>query len=159
MAVTINWDGDTTGLSNISGQLFKVSDRVFSVSELIGGFINYEQASGTTTLEITESDITDLSESVGCVYYAVGNWVVATTEGGTKEGLTIEKGTYFGKVADNIYTTSLTLPNAEEINTPLATIEYNGQTIAQLNAGETCILKCAGLPMETDIIIKINEVN
>lgn len=49
-----------------------------------------------------------------------------------------------------------------EINppaTPLATIEYNGETIAQLNAGETCTLKCAGLPMETDIIIKINEVN
>ena len=47
-----------------------------------------------------------------------------------------------------------------EVNAkPLAEITYNGETIAQLNARETCTLKCAGLPMETDIIIKINEVN
>ena len=54
--------------------------------------------------------------------------------------------------------------NYNEVNgivetTPLAEITYNGETIAQLNAGETCTIKCAGLPMETDIIIKINEVN
>lgn len=49
--------------------------------------------------------------------------------------------------------------NTEEVNLPLAEITYNGQTIAQLNAGETCTLKCAGLPMATDIIVKINEVN
>ena len=54
---------------------------------------------------------------------------------------------------------AITLPNAKEETKPLAEITYNGETIAQLNAGETCTLKCAGLPMETDIIIKINEVN
>lgn len=45
-----------------------------------------------------------------------------------------------------------------EINAPsyLAEITYNGETIAQLNAGETCTLTCANLPMETDIIVKVN---
>lgn len=47
--------------------------------------------------------------------------------------------------------------NYNEVNAkPLAEITYNGETIAQLNAGETCTLKCAGLPMETDIIVKVN---
>ena len=52
----------------------------------------------------------------------------------------------------------ITNTNYNEVNAkPLAEITYNGETIAQLNTGETCTLKCAGLPMETDIIIKINE--
>lgn len=47
--------------------------------------------------------------------------------------------------------------NYNEVNAkPIAEITYNGETIAQLNAGETAVLKCEGLPMETDIIVKIN---
>ena len=45
-----------------------------------------------------------------------------------------------------------------EVNTPpLAEITYNGETIAQLNAGETAVLKCAEKRMITDITIKINS--
>jgi len=47
--------------------------------------------------------------------------------------------------------------NYNEVNAkPLAEITYNGETIAQLNAGETCTIKCAEKRMITDIIVKIN---
>ena len=62
---------------------------------------------------------------------------------------------------NDVLTSGGVIVNSAEVNPPsyLAEITYNGETIAQLNAGETCTIKCAGLPMETDIIIKINEVN
>lgn len=61
------------------------------------------------------------------------------------------------EVDDTYGTWYIANTNYNEVNaTPLATIEYNGETIAQLNAGETAILKCEGLPLETDIIVKVN---
>lgn len=54
--------------------------------------------------------------------------------------------------------------NYNEVNAkPLATIEYNGQTIAQLNAGETCTIKCGPTEdtkyvMASDVVVKVNEV-
>jgi hypothetical protein len=64
------------------------------------------------------------------------------------------------EVDDTFGTWYISNTNYNEVNAkPLAEITYNGETIAQLNAGETATIKCAGLPMETDIIIKINEVN
>ena len=60
-------------------------------------------------------------------------------------------------VDDTFGTWFISSTNYNEVNAkPLAEITYNGETIAQLNAGETCTLKCAGLPMETDIIVKVN---
>ena len=48
--------------------------------------------------------------------------------------------------------------NYNEVNAkPLAEITYNGETIAQLNAGETCTIKCEEKRMITDIVIKINS--
>ncbi len=41
---------------------------------------------------------------------------------------------------------------------PLATITYNGETIAQLNAGETATLSCEGMKMASDVVVKVNEV-
>lgn len=64
------------------------------------------------------------------------------------------------EVTDDFGTWYKANTNYNEVNpteTPIATITYNGETIAQLNAGETVILKCEGLPMETDIIVKVNE--
>lgn len=63
------------------------------------------------------------------------------------------------EVDDTFGTWYITNTNYNEVNaTPIATIEYNGQTIAELNAGETATLSCEGKKMLTDLVIKINEV-
>lgn len=47
--------------------------------------------------------------------------------------------------------------NYNEVNaTPLVTIEYNGSTIAELNAGETATLSCEGKKMVSDVVVKVN---
>lgn len=50
--------------------------------------------------------------------------------------------------------------NYNEINAPsyLAEITYNGETIAQLNAGETATLSCEGKKMVSDVVVKVDEV-
>ena len=61
---------------------------------------------------------------------------------------------------DNIFGTwFIANTNYNEVNTPapaLATIEYNGSTIAKLNAGEKATLPCKDLPMASDVVVKIN---
>ena len=46
----------------------------------------------------------------------------------------------------------------EEETKPLAEITYNGETIAQLNAGETATLSCKDKKMVSDVVVKVNEV-
>ena len=49
--------------------------------------------------------------------------------------------------------------NYNEVNkSSLVTIEYNGSTIAELNAGETATLSCNGFAMASDVVVKVNEV-
>lgn len=62
------------------------------------------------------------------------------------------------EVDDTFGTWYIANTNYNEVNpTPLATIEYNGQTIAQLNAGETATLSCEGKKMASDVVVKVNE--
>ncbi len=47
--------------------------------------------------------------------------------------------------------------NYNEVNaSSLVTIEYNGSTIAELNAGDKATLSCAGMKMASELVIKIN---
>lgn len=49
--------------------------------------------------------------------------------------------------------------NYNEVNAkPLAEITYNGETIAQLNAGETATLSCEGMKMASDVVVKVGMV-
>lgn len=59
------------------------------------------------------------------------------------------------EVTDTFGTWYIANTNYEE--TYLATIEYNGQTIAELNAGETATLSCEGKKMVTDLSVKIES--
>lgn len=43
----------------------------------------------------------------------------------------------------------------EYVETTVAEVTYNGATLVTVNAGETKILKCAGLKMKTDVVIKM----
>ena len=66
---------------------------------------------------------------------------------------------YDEEVDDTFGTWFISNTNYNEVNaTPLATIEYNGQTIAQLNAGETATLSCEGKKMASDVVVKVNKV-
>ena len=166
MAVTITWNGDYTGLQYISfddffGKLYRVSDRYFTLEELEGCKILYYQSVGQATndwsQDVSFDSITEEGITQNYIIHSTRLPAVLSLSKGV-EGF--ESGTYFystnGDVGTNNYVCKLVLPNAEEITKPLAEITYNGETIAQLNAGETCTLKCAGLPMETDIIVKVN---
>lgn len=44
-----------------------------------------------------------------------------------------------------------------EESKPIAEIIYNGETIAQLNAGETATLPCKETVMASDLVVKVNE--
>lgn len=49
--------------------------------------------------------------------------------------------------------------NANEVveETPIASIQYNGQTIASLMGGQKATLACAGMKMETDVVVEVAE--
>ena len=47
----------------------------------------------------------------------------------------------------------------ENATQPTATITYNGSTIATLNGGQTATLRCAGMNMESDVVVEIAEVS
>lgn len=60
---------------------------------------------------------------------------------------------------DIIGTWYIASTNYNEVNAkPLAEITYNGETIAQLNAGETATLSCKDKKMVSDVVVKVNEV-
>ena len=91
----------------------------------------------------------------------VGSWQDLTGLNITDDEIRLFTFTADTEVNDTFGTWYIANTNYNEVNgivetKPLAEITYNGETIAQLNAGETCTLKCAGLPMETDIIVKVN---
>jgi hypothetical protein len=46
---------------------------------------------------------------------------------------------------------------AVDVATHIAEITYNGETIAQLNAGETATLPCKDNKMASDVVVKVNE--
>ena len=58
------------------------------------------------------------------------------------------------EVTDDFYTWFNA--NTEEVK-PIATVTYNSETIANLNAGQTATLKCAGMNMATDVVVEIAE--
>lgn len=63
------------------------------------------------------------------------------------------------EVDDTFGTWYISSTNYNEVNAkPLAEITYNGETIAQLNAGETATLSCEGKKMVSDVVVKVNEV-
>lgn len=51
--------------------------------------------------------------------------------------------------------------NATEVveDKPLATITYNGSTIASILGGQKATLKCAGMTMESDVVVDVAEVD
>ena len=76
--------------------------------------------------------------------------------GGSVPSVRIDKDT---NVVDDFGTWFIESTNYNEVNAkPLATIEYNGETIAQLNAGETATLSCKEEKMFSDVVVKTNYV-
>lgn len=67
------------------------------------------------------------------------------------------------EVDDTFGTWYIANTNYNEVNAkPLAEISYNGETIAQLNAGETCTIKCGPTEdtkyvMASDVVVKVAE--
>ena len=76
--------------------------------------------------------------------------------GGSAPSVRIDKDT---EVADDFGTWFIESTNYNDVNAkPLAEITYNGETIAQLNSGETATLSCEGKKMASDVVVKVNEV-
>ena len=97
---SITWDGDTTGLVQVSGApLFKVSDRVFTAAELLGAEISFYANGNEQKIVLTENDI---SEDSG--YIMIGEYAVSVSELSVPLGPT---GTYFAKVDEATYVSGL----------------------------------------------------
>ena len=102
-AEPIIWDGDTTGRINftvsVSGQsmtFYKVSETVFSVSDLIGGTFAFEYEGQTTTVELTEDYVFD-QQGMTIVY----GTIVSANSGSYLAGIynIPEDGTYIVKMS------------------------------------------------------------
>jgi hypothetical protein len=154
MAVTITWNGDTTNRAVILEEYFKITERVFTSEEVEGCTVITDSGEEGTdpTIGIIEG-VLNVSFSIGGA-----NVDFICVEAGTEAfGETVsEGGTYFSK--DNNYIATLTLPNVEEETKPLAEITYNGETIAQLNAGDKATIPCSQYNMSKDLVFKVNEV-
>jgi hypothetical protein len=137
--------------ANINGYLGNLDTYYYYFDSISMGYV--EELGSTIIINANSSNITGTPELPSSIAVYMGQWNLTDIQ-----NVTILEDI---ETTDDFGNSFIDSTNYNEVNTPsyLATIEYNGQTIAQLNAGETCTLKCAGLPMETDIIIKINEVN
>jgi hypothetical protein len=168
--VTIEWDGNTEGLLLIphpfyseSMVLVRVSDRTFSETEL-SEFCYWENDHVNYFPDWSSYSYTDpwapeiLSENV----YQFKD-VYVFTKPFALNGETIPAGVYFGKYIDGTdrYVAKLILPNAHDESTtdqpPRATVDYKGATIATLFDGQTATLKCAGMTMESDVVVEVAE--
>lgn len=108
---------------------------------------------GFSTIEAGSLMVYKIGTSGQWVSYQAGVW--SDYEGYSTQTITITKDT---EVDDTSGTWFINTTIYNEVNPkPLAEITYNGETIAQLNAGETAVLKCAEKRMITDITIKINS--
>lgn len=129
-----------------------------TISKVIGG--------------VTQDFLSDISDVI-CYYIEIPNlgsmWFPVyynNTWNLNIDGIELPKtinytGVYNGTSSMGIdYYNTWLLTNTEAVveEKPLAEITYNGETIAQLNAGETATLSCEGKKMVSDVVVKVNEV-
>ena len=71
----------------------------------------------------------------------------------------VDFGTTGQTVSDEFMTwlTANAVEVVEEPEAPAATITYGGAVIAELNAGQTATLECAGMQMATDVVVAVAE--
>jgi N-acetylneuraminic acid mutarotase len=82
-----------------------------------------------------------------------GVWDVDSFGEGVK---TIDFGTDPQTVSNEFY--GWMIANAERQDPPAATITHNGETIAELDPGQTATLKCAGMKMAGDVVVRVAEL-
>lgn len=87
-------------------------------------------------------------------FYEVGSgW--SSDIGEDNQTITIPNDT---EVSEEFYTWFNANAVQLDADKPLATITYNGETIATLDGGQSATLKCAGMKMESDVVVEVAEV-
>ena len=61
------------------------------------------------------------------------------------------------EVSEEFYTWFNANAVSLDADKPLATITYNGSTIATLDGGQSATLKCKGMKMESDVVVEVAE--
>lgn len=102
---SITWDGDTTGLVQASGTpFFKVSDKVFTASELVGAEASFYENGVTGRIVMAEDDIVE-----GDKFIKIGTFAVSVSElFDPFESI----GTYFSKYDEASYVSGLRVGDA-----------------------------------------------
>lgn len=166
--VTIEWDGSTEGrlhfphpLDPDNIVLCQVSDRAFTPRELSEWAFWYDDRehypASWSTYEKWDRICTDIYNEH--LYYLKEVYVV--TSDFSLGGMTIPTGVYFPLVyeenGDVRYIRRLILQNANETadEPPQTCVTYNGEVIASLFGGQTATLKCAGMTMESDVVVEM----
>lgn len=120
MAVTITWDGNTSGLVKENDfSFYKISDRVFTAEELSGATLTYNGKKLTTDTVRIEDDGTGWLKVIDASY----GIVAVTAPAGTyyNNGIAFdatEDGTWLVNRGGTEYVSSLVLPNATESAAP-----------------------------------------
>lgn len=99
------FDGDITGRETVQMDegmyLVKMTDSVISEADCIGAELIVDIGGEQQTFQITDSDIVDLTESLGVSGFCIapeelgGQAVFVINESATIEGITLTKGTYY----------------------------------------------------------------
>ena len=129
------------------------------VDELFNNGVNFDFISGEFDFNYMCYGVVDGQTVLIYANTTTSIQIPAYTDGfedETYKGITFTKDI---EVVDDFGTTFIANTNYNEVNAkPLATIEYNGQTIAQLNAGEMATLSCEGMKMASDVVVKVNKI-
>lgn len=137
-----------------------------AISETAGGLVD-----GTMTWNIFEVVLEDgvmgvlYAPNVNSSYppfydsrYGWDYWAAGTGNDDFKGfGQTINFGTEPQTVSAEFYNWLTENANPVIEETPVASIQYNGSTIASLFGGQTATLKCAGMTMESDVVVEVAE--
>ena len=118
---TLKWDGNTTGLTNVLGVLFHVSDATPTVST---GTIGISSNGSVQTTQFTEANVVDNGEGVK---YIIANdvamAVIVPTDGITVEGLKFNKAGIYLRKSGSEYVSVLTIKDCEDF-TGVKTLDY-----------------------------------
>jgi hypothetical protein len=140
-----------------------VSDRIFTHRELSEWAYWFDDGEYYTANWSTYEKWDRMSTEIYNEHLCFLKGVCVVTSDFPLNAMTIPTGMYFPLVYEedgNVeYVKRLILQNAndtaDEPSASGATISYNGEVIASLFGGQTATLKCAGMTMESDVVVEM----
>ena len=107
------------------------------------------------TFEIEYEGNSPSVDCPSCLEHYVDSDVITFT------GVSVGSGTIYLSDSDTViaeYTFIVKETSSPDDNLTVASITYDGSTIATLNEGKTATLKCAGMKMKSNLVVAVSEL-